>query len=159
MTMKFTSQRLLHDNKQTFGILQGDGFKSAFTLEDEPREVKVKGETRIPAGLYVLKIRKEDTPLTLKHRKAYGDWFSYHIEITNVAGFSGIYIHAGNDETHSDGCLLLGDCLDLSLDKNPLTKSTVAVKRFYELAYPVLEHGGIVYLEIVDEFYLNIAEK
>lgn len=149
--MRFTSQRLFHDNKQTFGILQGEGFKAAFTLEDEPREVKVKGETRIPAGLYVLKIRKEDTPLTVKHRTAYGPWFKFHIEITNVAGFGGIYIHAGNDETHTDGCLLLGDALDLSVDKNPLTKSTVAVKRFYELAYPVLEAGGVVHLEIKNE--------
>jgi len=149
--MKFVSQRLLHDNKQTFGLLQGEGFKAAFTLEDEPRQVKVKGETRIPAGLYVLKIRKEETPLTLKHRIAYGPWFKFHIEITNVAGFGGIYIHTGNDETHTDGCLLLGDALDLSLDKNPLTKSTVAVKRFYELAYPVIESGAQVLLEIRNE--------
>lgn len=90
--MKFISQRLLHDNKQTFGIIQGDGYK-AFTLEDEPREIKVKGETRIPSGLYLLKIRKEETPLTMKHRIAYAKagWktFKFHIEITNVAGFGG----------------------------------------------------------------------
>lgn len=149
--MKFISQRLFHDNKKTFGLLQGEGFKAAFTLEDEPRLVKVKGETRIPAGIYVLKIRKEDTPLTLKHRVSYGAWFKYHIEITNVAGFGGIYIHAGNDETHTDGCLLLGDALDLSVEAKPLTKSTVAVKRFYELAYPVIESGAQVLLEIRDE--------
>lgn len=153
--MKFISQRLFHDNKQTFGLLQGDGFKAAFTLEDEPRQVKVKGETRIPAGLYILKIRKEDTPLTLKHRVDYSNagWttFKYHIEVTNVNGFSGIYIHTGNDEKHTDGCLLLGDALDLSADSKPLTKSTVAVKRFYELAYPVIESGAQVLLEIRDE--------
>lgn len=149
--MKFISQRLFHDNKQTFGLLQGEGFKAAFTLEDEPRAVKVKGETRIPAGLYVLKIRKEDTPLTIKHRTTYGSWFKFHIEITNVAGFGGIYIHAGNDETHTDGCLLLGDALDLSVESKPLTKSMVAVKRFYEIAYPVIESGSQVLLEIRDE--------
>jgi len=149
--MKFISQRLFHDNKQTFGLLQGEGFKAAFTLEDEPRAVKVKGETRIPAGLYVLKIRKEDTPLTIKHRTTYGSWFKFHIEITNVAGFGGIYIHAGNDETHTDGCLLLGDALDLSVESKPLTKSTVAVKRFYEIAYPVIESGAQVLLEIRNE--------
>ena len=149
--MKFISQRLFHDNKQTFGLLQGEGFKAAFTLEDEPRAVKVKGETRIPAGLYVLKIRKEDTPLTIKHRTTYGSWFKFHIEITNVAGFGGIYIHAGNDETHTDGCLLLGDALDLSVESKPLTKSMVAVKRFYEIAYPVIESGAQVLLEIRNE--------
>ena len=149
--MKFISQRLFHDNKQTFGLLHGEGFKAAFTLEDEPRAVKVKGETRIPAGLYVLKIRKEDTPLTIKHRTTYGSWFKFHIEITNVAGFGGIYIHAGNDETHTDGCLLLGDALDLSVESKPLTKSMVAVKRFYEIAYPVIESGAQVLLEIRNE--------
>ncbi len=149
--MKFTNQRLLHDQKETFGLLTGEGFKGAFTLEDEPREVKVKGETRIPGGLYTLKIRKEETPLTLKHRKSYGPWFQFHIEITNVAGFSGIYIHAGNDETHTDGCLLLGDALDLSVPTNPLTKSMVAVKRFYDLVYPALERGELVHLEVKDD--------
>ena len=31
----------------------------AYTLEDEQRDVKVWGETRIPAGTYKLKLRKE----------------------------------------------------------------------------------------------------
>ena len=42
----------------------GEGFRCkrkflAYTLEDEQRDVKVWGETRIPAGTYKLKLREE----------------------------------------------------------------------------------------------------
>ena len=126
------------------------------TLEDESQTVKVKGETRIPAGLYELKIRKEDTPLTVKHRKDYGDWFKFHIEITNVQGFSGVYIHAGNTEQHTEGCLLLGEIqANNTMSAAVLHASIVAVKRFYAIAYPLLESGQKVHLEIRDETVLK----
>lgn len=157
----YSLQRSWHNGKLTYGVLTGLGKLDfvAHTLEDEPREVKLSGETRIPAGAYQLKIRKEDTHLTVKHREVYNKgyttpWFKYHIEITGIPNFSGVYIHAGNDETHTDGCLLLGDCLDLSLTSNQLTKSTVAVKRFYDQAYPALEAGGQLILQVKDEVHV-----
>ena len=41
-----------------FDVTKGRKFL-CFTLEDEKRRTKVKGETRIPAGTYKLKLRKE----------------------------------------------------------------------------------------------------
>ena len=62
--MKFEVQRFSSQSDSTLGILFDvtDGRKFlCFTLEDEAREVKVKGETRIPAGTYKLKLRKENS--------------------------------------------------------------------------------------------------
>lgn len=154
MENKFVSQRNWHDDEQTFGFISGCGYK-AHVLEDEPREKKVRGETRIAAGTYLLGIRAEDTPLTLKHRVSYNEpddeWFEYHIELLNVPNFTDIYIHSGIDQTHTDGCQLYADCCDLTKDKNPMSYSKQAIKRFYKMFYQRIKAGEKFYIEIRDE--------
>ena len=54
-----------------------------FTLEDERRAEKAKGETRIPEGVYNIVKRKVDSPLTLKYREKY-DFFDYHLMLEDV---------------------------------------------------------------------------
>lgn len=78
-----------------------------FVLEDEYREVKVKGETRIPAGKYEVKFREEPSPMTTRYRQKY-DWFQWHLELQGVPNFKYVYIHVGNTDDHTDGCLLVG---------------------------------------------------
>ena len=166
--MNFIHQRLWSDNEQTFGFIRDTKrlFKS-WILEDEYRDIdkKVKGETRILSGKYKLGIRKEDTPLTIKHRESYNnifkdnngnyiEWFKYHIEVLDVKQFSGIYYHSGVDQTHTDGCQLLADICNLTLDKNPLSSSLTAVKRFYDLVYPILDKNELVTVLIKDEISL-----
>ncbi len=164
--MEFLQQRTTNDAEQSFGFLRDFGnLFYCHTLEDEPREVKVKGETRIPAGRYELKIKKEETDLTLKHRIAYNEgydvpWFKYHIEITHIVDktgkvvFIGVYYHAGNDQKHTDGCPLLGNILDVTKAVKPLTNSIPCVKRFYDIVYPLLEKGERCFVTIKDEIDL-----
>jgi len=158
--MEFIQQRWSSDLEQTFGILRDTGklFK-CHVLEDEFREVKVSGETRIPAERYELRIQEALTPLTIKHIEAYNKgyetpWFERHIEITGIKNFAGVYYHAGNDQLHTDGCPLLGNILDVTKSKNPLTDSTAAVKRFYDLVYPKLKGGERCFVTIKDEISL-----
>jgi hypothetical protein len=75
------------------------GFE-CYTLEDVYRgddpAAKVKGKTAIPCGTYELVVRHSpkyntDMPRLLK-----------------VPGFDGILIHVGNDETDTEGCILVG---------------------------------------------------
>lgn len=159
MIHEYVNQRFSDNGQSTLGLLFDPKMKfMAFSLEDQHRDVKVKGDTRIPAGRYRLKIRKEETPLTLKHRKVYGeDWFKYHIEVTGVPGFTGIYWHAGNDELHTDGCQLFGDSLvnHYVQAKNQLLSSLAAIKRIYAEVYPLIEKGDEVWLEIRDEVELT----
>jgi len=165
INMKFILQRLFHTKSlatgdYTCGFLQEDerqAFRS-FVLEDTHHETKIPGSTRIPAGFYELKIRKEATPLTLKHREAYKalTWFKnnpnwYHIEITGIPNYAGVYIHSGNDDAHTLGCVLPNYAFDLTLQDSQGAKSSLAVNDFYALAYPVLEAGSKCFLEVRDE--------
>ena len=71
------------------------GLDSSMT-ESEILEKKVKGQTAIPTGHYVINITyspkyKRMMPLLL-----------------DVKGFSGIRIHSGNSSKDTEGCLLVG---------------------------------------------------
>lgn len=141
--MNLILQRYSDNRDSTLGVLlkvleTGQGKKTVFQcyiLEDEQRDIKVSGETRIPAGTYTIDRQPIDTPLTLKYRQKY-PWFKNHIEIKNVPGFKGIYIHIGNYDADSDGCLLCGDIADNNvISPGSVMKSTEAFKRFYESVY------------------------
>ena len=59
---KYEVLRFSSQEDSTLGMLFDvtDGRKFlCFTLEDEARDEKVKGETRIPAGTYKIKLRNE----------------------------------------------------------------------------------------------------
>jgi len=116
----------------------------AFTLEDEHRDVKVKSETRIPAGKYRLRQRIDITPLTQKYRARY-DWFNLHIEITDVPNFTSVYIHIGNTDDSSAGCILIGDSAINNQLKGQesgfIGHSTQAFKRIYGIINKALSDG------------------
>ena len=144
--MTYILQRYSDNRDSTLGILLkvleiAQGKKTTFqsyTLEDEQRDIKVSGETRIPAGIYTVDRQPLDTPLTLKYRQKY-PWFKNHLEVKSVPGFKGIYIHVGNYDENSDGCILLGDIADNNvLSPGSVMKSTEAFRRFYESVYPHL---------------------
>jgi hypothetical protein len=100
------------------------------------------------------------TPLTKKHRENYnnatfGNWFKHHIEITGLPRHKAVYLHAGNNEKHTDACLLLGDTMhNHTIEKDKMERSIQACKRFYEICYPYLESGKRSYIEIRDEIHL-----
>lgn len=140
----FTSQ------ESTQGALYIDGTPFCYTLEDEFREVKVSGETRIPAGEYEIQKRTELTPLTKKYRAKHS-FFDYHLEIQNVPNFKYIYIHKGNIDDHTEGCILLGD----SLNNNQITDgflghSTGAFTRFYQTVSEAISVGELIEILIED---------
>lgn len=160
--MDFILQRFSDNRKSTIGLLfkkiqMGKDIELnlvAYTLEDEGREVKVKSETRIPAGYYELVINKADTPLTLKYRAKY-NFFKYHIEIKNVPNFQGVYIHIGNSDLDSAGCVLIGDNVDNnSITDGGISNSTQCYTRFYNQVYAHLEAGRKAHIEIRDEDHL-----
>lgn len=141
--MHFILQRFSDNRDSTLGILlkvleTGQGKKTvfqAYTLEDEFREQKKAFETRIPAGTYKIDIQQADTPLTLKYRSKY-TWFKKHLEIKNVPGFVGVYLHIGNFDADTAGCVLLGDGADNNtIGPGQISNSTNAFKRFYESVY------------------------
>ena len=66
--MELTHRRFKSDSNSTIGLLSIDCMFECFVCEDEYRSVKVKGETRIPAGRYEIKLREVTTPKPQKYR-------------------------------------------------------------------------------------------
>lgn len=154
--MEWILQRYSDNKDSTLGLLfekSSTGLIKFFcySLEDEYRDEKVKGETRIQEGFYELIIRHEITPKTKEYQRRY-DWFEKHIEVKNVPNFTGVYIHIGNTDDDTAGCILLGDKADNN-QQGPgmIETSTVAFRRFYSKVYGHLNSGGKAFLEIRNE--------
>ena len=54
--------------------------------------------------------------------------------LQDVPNFNYVYIHVGNDDDHTDGCLLVGDGVlsNLSTENNNLNTSAQAYERIYK---------------------------
>lgn len=130
---------------------------TGFSLEDQYREKKVKGDTRIWADLYEIRIRTEETALTTKYRRdpRFRDFFKFHLEICGVRDFIGTYLHVGNTEKDTEGCVLLGDqAAPDPVGPDRILKSTDCYVRFYKYLYPELEKGHKAFIRILDEIDL-----
>ena len=114
----------------------------AYTLEDEYRNEKVFGETRIPNGTYKLALRKTGG-YHQKYSKRFSDIHIGMLHVIDVPGFEYILIHCGNTDEHTAGCLLVGD----SQENNQITKdgfigkSTQAYKRIYPRIAEAIDCG------------------
>jgi len=147
--MKITVLRYSSDTDSTLGIVFINGKFQCYSLEDEFREVKVKGETRIPKGVYTLGVQENLTPLTKKYLDRH-DFFERHLHVKNVPNFTGIYIHLGNTDEHTDGCLLLGNEVNNNrLKAGRLNDSVSAYKEFYLKVYPEAKKGNCT-IEYID---------
>jgi hypothetical protein len=138
--MKLRVDRYKSTPEATLGKLYVDDVFECFTLEDEFRAVKVKAETRIPAGTYQIKLRTEGT-----HHQQYANKFpDIHkgmLWLQNVPGFQFILIHIGNTEKDTEGCLLIG----ADRDENLMTigRSTVAYRHLYPKVAGAIEKGEV----------------
>ena len=115
----------------TLGALWIEKAFECFTLEDEHRDVKIPGETRIPHGIYEVEFREELTPMTKRYRSKYS-WFTWHLWIKNVPGFKNIYIHVGNNDDHSKGCLLVGFGAQVIEGEFLISSSALAFRALYD---------------------------
>ena len=152
--MNFILQRYSDNGQSTqgllFSIIAQDMIFDAHTLEDEHRAYKVAGETCIPAGLYEIKMRREDSPLTKKYQDRF-KWFTYHLQLQDVPDFNYVYIHIGNTEENTDGCILLGSTANVNTKvKGFIGGSTGAFQAFYEDVSEWLGQGDKVYIEVRD---------
>ena len=123
----------------------------AYTLEDEYRDEKVFGETRIPKGVYQLGLRTTGG-YTQRYAKKFPNMHKGMLHVLNVPGFEYILIHCGNTDEHTAGCLLVGD----SQENNQITedgfigKSTQAYKRIYPAIAEALRKKQEVTIEYKD---------
>lgn len=117
------------------------------TLEDEAREVKVRGETRIAAGRYEVLLRNEGG-MTGRYAQRFPEIHKGMLWLQGVPDFEYVYIHTGNTDDHTEGCILVGSAVDYATGF--LGKSSIA----YEYVYPLIAHelsvGNQVFITIED---------
>jgi len=104
----FTLTRDEFQPVRTIGALAIDGAPFGWVVEDVDRGLdsmmplndiaarKVKGRTAIPTGDYAIGVRYSP-----KHQREV-------LYLIDVPGFQYIEVHSGNDETDTDGCLIIG---------------------------------------------------
>ena len=117
--MKLLLKRIALSDSYTIGKLYIDGTYFCDTLEDRVRdfnkdgdlndvgEGKVYGQTAIPYGTY--KVTTSIQSPKYSQRATYAWCKGYLPRLLDVPHFEGILIHAGNDATHSAGCILVGE--------------------------------------------------
>ena len=129
------------------GSLSLPEFK-CFTLEDQPNEPKVPGETRIPAGRYQIELRNEGGM-----NERYAAKFDGHVGmlwLQDVPDFEWVYIHYGNYHGDTEGCILVGDgCQSNVIEDGMVMSSIAAYKRLYDEITTAL-------LMDFDEVWINI---
>jgi hypothetical protein len=152
--MELIVLRISSQEDSTSGLLfeQTDIGKQfmCYTLEDEKRALKVPGETRVPAGIYDIEFRTEGG----FHNK-YSKKFAFHkgmLQVMNVPNFEYILLHIGNDDSHTAGCLLIGDSQEnnMIIKDGFIGKSGNAYKRIYPKIAKALENGERVTIQYID---------
>ena len=103
-----------------------------YTLEDQHNEPKIPGETRIPAGRYEIKLRNEGG-MYKRYTERFLPWHGGMLWLQDVPGFTFIYIHVGNKDDDSEGCILVGDGqISNVVERGQVTNSVTAYKRLYQ---------------------------
>tara|TARA_R110000744_G_scaffold338414_1_gene443641 strand:+ start:15 stop:494 length:480 start_codon:yes stop_codon:yes gene_type:complete len=122
-----------------------------YTLEDEHRAFKVKGETRIPSGTYNIQLRKEGG-FHSRYNKKYPSIHRGMLHVVDVPNFEYILIHTGNTDEHTAGCLIVGDSQEnnIILRDGFVGKSVNAYKRIYPGIVKALEKEEEVTIEYID---------
>lgn len=120
---KYCIGRLYLNGKYLFDTIEDTdrGLSDAMT-EEEIRKIKVKDETAIPVGIY--KVILNYSPRFKKVMPL----------ITNVKGFSGIRIHAGNSAADSSGCVCVG--------KNTIVGRLTDSRKCYDALFKRLQQKG-----------------
>jgi len=117
-----------------FDVTNGTKFL-CYTLEDERREEKVMAETRIPAGVYSIILRKEGGHHA-RYVKKYGSMHKGMLWLQDVPNFKWI---VGDSQENN---VLVKDGF--------IGRSTQAYKRIYPPIAEAIENGESVTIEYID---------
>jgi len=135
LTPNSTASHLFVDNKPF-----------CFTIEDGHRDIKVKHESRIPAGRYKIVPRTVGS-FYEKYKRNFNHKFVPQLE--DVPGFEFILIHIGNTVKDTSGCILVNRFVGLGTDGNYSgIDSTSVYKLLYSLIALAFERGEECWIEI-----------
>ncbi len=148
---KITVLRSPSKQDWTLSTFYFDGAKKGVGVEDEKREIKKHGETRIPNNIYNVSLRispkfskeyyrdDEGNLILSKDRKTPEQIARYNtahemIWVLNVDGFEFILWHWGNTDKDTDGCYIVGSVFGSSNGREGVLNSR---KKYTEI-YPII---------------------
>ena len=155
--MNLTLYRDSKGQDSTIGRLCiGDGVSEVlfcYTCEDEKRINKVAGKTRIPAGIYEIKLRTGSPMANRYDNKFHRIGHDGMIHLQDVPDFTNVYLHIGNTHEDTEGCLLVGySCtIDTYSGGGSIGRSTQAYEKLYPMVYEAIKSGEKVFITIKDE--------
>lgn len=146
--MNIKVERFKQTKECTFGRFYINDKLMCFTLEDVYREIKVYGKTRIPKGIYKIKLRTFGR-IYEKQLERYGeDFYKGALWIKNVPNFDSILIHSGTTAEDTLGCILTASSYDEK------TSTAFESRKAFESIYPLIRDALIrnedVTIEILD---------
>ena len=147
--MKLKLTRYGHGRESTAGLLFLDDQFFCHTCEDEYRPDKVSGKTRIPNGVYEIKLRDAGGM-----NERYRERFAFHrgmLHLQDVPDFEWIYLHIGNTHKHTEGCILVGYTGVKSGDEYRIVNSEQAYIDLYQKIVARIDHEQ-VFINVVSEF-------
>lgn len=139
--------RFKHGSDSSLGIFKVNGIFECFVCEDEHRDKKVHGETRIPEGCYLIKLRNEGG-MTKRYASKFPNDHKGMLHLQNVPNFEYVYIHIGNTDDDSLGCLLVGKGAVSTLDGGTVSNSTGAYIDLYRKIVDAMDSGETVQIII-----------
>jgi len=119
-----------------------------YTIEDQLQTgPKIQGETRIPEGIYEIKFR-DDGGMNKRYKEIYGDWHVGMLHLQEIPGFRWVYIHIGNTDDQTEGCILPG--IGTLFDKDHTTQySEKAYRKIYNaIKTAVFGKGEKVFIHV-----------
>lgn len=147
--MKITVDRFTSDHISTVGLVRVDGVFVCFSLEDQHRDgPKVRGKTRIPAGLYNVGLRTVGG-FDARYATKFADIHHGMLHIKDVPGFEYILFHVGNTADDTEGCLLLGTGAATVPGRLSVAHSVDAYRTFYPMVIDAAKAGNLT-VEIID---------
>ena len=152
-TMLIKLLRNRENAKSTVGeLVTEDGQSICVTLEDAHHDVKIPGGTRIPKGMFPVKLRTEGG-FHARYLKRFGaDFHKGMLWIRDVPGFEYILVHCGNTIADTDGCVLTGSEIVEPDGDEPfeIIGSEKAYRKFYPPVRDALLRKEPVWIQVID---------
>ena len=137
-------------------------------VEDEKRDIKVFGETRIGAGTYELELVNspkfsheyyrdangnlmlaKDWNLSKPEIKGIFKWKHELIHVKNVANFESILWHWGNTDPDTHGCYIVGSVFGKTKGRDGVLNSRKKYTEIYPIIFRAIKKG-IVKVTYID---------
>ena len=135
--MEWTLRRRPTAADWMFGDLT-TGELRCYTLEDEMRQVKVDGETAIPAGRF--EIIMENSP----------KFGPDTLTLVGVTGFKYIRIHGLNNDDQTEGCIGVGNKIDEAKGEIYGAKTAGVLERLKDVYRRARARGERVWITIIN---------